>query len=339
MSESHNTIFDTESTGGALQFKDNSRLSEFKLCPRKFFFHYIKHIVPSYPRPALDFGSAWHKAMDYVWMMQAEGMKGSELATGAYKEFLKDWEERGHPLDIPLGDEKRYLPRTPGTAIEMIHSYVKIRSPWLSTLKIVEAELPFAVPIDPDNPRRFYVGRLDKVYIEGGLYVVGEHKTSSMYSIEQGFQHGFTDSFDPNSQVDGYSFALKMLYGAKTKGVCIDAALVHKTHHDIFKFIPISKAAGYANDWLEDANYWWDRVDEAEKLEHYAKHASGACRTVFGACEYKQVCLYTKDCSAFMKEEGAPAPEGYKIDNWEPFSFDELQEAVKNAKGEGGEEE
>ena len=319
-------------TLSSLTFRDNSRLSEFKLCPRKFFFHYVCDVVPGWIRPPLDFGSAWHKAMDYVWIKIFEDETHKQLLEGSFNAFLEEWQERGHPKFIDLGDEAKYKGRTPSTAIEMLDSYIKLRSTWIKTLELIAVELPFAVPLDPDNPRRFYVGRLDKVYKENGFYWVGEHKTNSLYSIEHGMQYGFTSMFDPNSQVDGYSFALKMLYGAKTKGVNVDAALVHKTHHDIFKFIPVNKAVSHSNEWLEDCNYWWDRVDEANLKEQYPRNAPGACRTIYGQCEYKDVCMSTVRTREFedgVKGDSKECPSGYKIDKWEPFSFEELEEAVK----------
>lgn len=320
-----------------LEFKDNSRLSEFKLCPRKFWFHYIQHLVPAGSEMPLDFGTAWHAAMDalYIQFFSEEKIRGIELGKLAFQAFLESWMELGHPPEIPLGDEDKYRGRTPGTAREMLMNYVKIREQWMETLELIAVELPFAVPLDPDNPNRFYVGRLDKIYKERGYYWVLEHKTNSLYSIKEGMQHGFTDQFDPNSQVDGYSFALKMLFGAKTMGVLIDAALVHKQHHDIFKFIPVNKGAGYANQWLKDTNYWWDRVEEAAVLKHYPRVAPGACRTVYGQCKYKGICNYTTGMDNFLDTDGEPlAPQGYKFDKWEPFSFDELQAAVNSSSKE-----
>lgn len=321
-----------------LDFRDNSRLSEFKLCPRKFWFHYIQHLVPDYQRIPLDFGTAWHRAMDYLYLHFFEdGMRGIELGKGSFQAFLESWQELGYPPEIPLGDEDKYKARTPGTAREMLMNYIKTRTSWLETIELVKVELPFAVPLDPDNPNRWYVGRLDKVIKEKGYYWVVEHKTNSLYSIKQGMQDGFTDMFDPNSQVDGYSFALKMLFGAKSMGVLVDAALVHKTHHDIFKFIPINKGVGFSSDWLSDTNYWWDRVEEAQETKRYARTAPGGCRTVYGKCEYKNICNYTKGTEDFDE-----APAGYKIQKWEPFSFDELAKAIQeNKEGfeqkEGGE--
>jgi len=273
-----------------LEFKDNSRLSEFKLCPRKYWFHYKQHLVPAGKRIPLDYGTAWHNAMDWLYINYFEnGKQGVELGKIAFEGFLESWTELGYPAEIPLGDETNYKARTPGTAREMLMNYVLTRSNWLSTLKLVSVELPFAVPLNPDNPLRFYVGRLDKVVKEKGYYWVIEHKTTSLYSIKLGMQQGFTEMFDPNSQVDGYSFALKMLFGAKSMGVVIDGALVHKEHHDVFKFIPVNKGAGYSNQWLRDPNYWWDQVEQAEELNHYALNAPGACRTVYRRGPFRNV--------------------------------------------------
>ncbi len=307
-----------------LQFKDNSRISEYRICARKHFLHYEKDIITEKVQLALDFGTCWHAAMDTIFInFFSLGVRGSVLSRTGFEAFLEEWTKLGHPASIPLGDEKMYSPRTPGTALEMLMNYVKAREVWMNKLILISVEQPFAVPLDPDRPNRFYVGRLDKVVSENGRYWVIEHKTTSLYDKTKGMQIGFTDTFDPNSQIDGYSFAGKMLYGPRFMGVMIDASLVHKEHHNIFKFITINKGAGLANQWLQDVNVWWDRIEESRRNGKWPKSAPEACRTVYGPCSYKNLCLYTIDVHQMSDEI-----PGYKVEKWEPFSFDELKGAV-----------
>ncbi len=312
-----------------LQFKDNSRIGDYKSCARMHFFHYEKDLVPDKPRLPLDFGTAWHAAMDAIYIHFFEhGLRGTPLAREGYKAFLESWTELGHPDTIPLSEEKIFGARTPGTALEMLFNYVKTREKWMKTLELLAVERPFAVPLDPDQPGRFYVGRLDKIISEknGGIWVI-EHKTNSLYDKKKGMQIGFTDMFDPNSQVDGYSFAGKILYGPRFMGVMIDAALVHKEHHNIFKFISINKGAGFANQWLQDVNVHWDRIEESKRSRIWPRSAPQACRTVYGPCAYKSLCMFTIDVNNMATET-----PGFKVEKWEPFDFDELKGAVSRAE-------
>ena len=318
---------------GEPQFKDNSRLSAWKTCPRVNFFHYEKNLVPIGEKLALDMGTCWHSGEDALWIAFFEkGIRGRDLSSIAIKAFNLKWAELGHPIDISIGDIARYLPRTPGVAAEMFHNYVIKRTPWMETLELIAVEKPFAVPIDPEDPTKFYVGRLDKVIKEGAKYWAIEHKTTSMFKAPKdgnpgGIQRSVTDSFDINSQIDGYSFAMRMLYGAKAIGVYVDLALVHKEHHNIFSLIPIPKSLGMANEWLEDTLYWWEKMDEAKITGHYPKNAPGSCRTIYGDCDYRHLCLSTIRLSDL---KGIPL--GYKEDKWEPFSFEELRKAIQEGK-------
>lgn len=46
---------------------DNTRVAEFRTCPRKYYFRHIRHWKPSEDRRPLLFGGAWHAAMDAIW--------------------------------------------------------------------------------------------------------------------------------------------------------------------------------------------------------------------------------------------------------------------------------
>lgn len=46
---------------------DNTRVTEFRTCPRKFYFRHVKDWRPGEDRKPLLFGGGWHAAMDVVW--------------------------------------------------------------------------------------------------------------------------------------------------------------------------------------------------------------------------------------------------------------------------------
>ena len=108
-------------------------------------------------------------------------------------------------------------------------------------------------------------------------------------------------------------------------GVTVDAALVHKDHHKIFKFIPVNKSAGVANDWLEDTLYWWERIDEAEATNKYPKNDS-SCQEQYGVCPYRNICAFTPNINQMPADH-----PGYKVQERESFPYADAEKSIKKA--------
>lgn len=322
------------------KYYDNTRLSEFKSCPRKYFFrHYMDWTFEGFA-PALLFGSSWHAAMDCLWPIMAEGdnahtLSTKEIAIVAYDAFLTEWIKGGGPNPDETDGEvfERLEPRTPMNAMEMIYAYVDERRSLFQrkSFELLGVEVPFAVPLDPEDDNLYYVGRLDKVFrLKDGIYV-GEHKTSSLYAKASTFRYNFIDSFSPNSQVDGYIHALNMLYpDEKIAGVWVDAALVHKTVHDGFKIIPVEKRLKQLEGWLWEATYWVDQIennkealasmDPSAPYMHAFPKNTGACQ------DFARNCTYIDICRGFPNPMGQDTPAGMKKEHWSPYERLELGE-------------
>lgn len=310
------------------QFRSNSRLSTAKSCLRRYFFSYREQIRGTKKQLPLDFGRAWHRAMDVMWVMhcQEKIRDESEIVKNAFIAFCEVWEECGHPNPVPLEYEKEYLPRTPGVALETLYNYYRSRLIYLDKVTLISIEEPFAVPIDPDDPSKFYVGYLDKVVIDGGRYWVIEHKTTTLYSKTAGFQSRYVEGFDPDPQIDGYGYALHMLYpDKKPMGVIVDAALVHKDHHDIFKFIPVNKSSAFANDWLEDTLYWWESITKAIDDNRYPRNTT-SCTEQWGTCPYRNLCIYTPNINQMPADN-----PGYVKETHESFPYADAEKAIRKA--------
>ena len=281
--------------------------------------------------PPLVFGSSWHEAMDCVWGAFKEGFNGDteSLAKLAFMTFCEKWEAEGMtPLEQMDDFELKQLKaRTPMTAYEMIFEYIAQREKFLREITILDIEPPFAVPLDPDNPDLWYVGRLDKIWERRGDIYAMEHKTTSLYSTTSTFRSGFVDSFSPNSQIDGYIHAGNMLYGDKFKGVWVDAALVHLKVHDGFKIIPVDRIFKQIDGWLYETHYWIDQIDLCHKeleeaggnfMPTFPKNTN-ACSD-FGGCPYMNICRGYPNPS-----EQHEAPAGFIEKPWSPFDVLHLE--------------
>jgi hypothetical protein len=319
---------------------DNTRLSDFKDCPRLYFLrHYLGWTV-DYGRtaPALIFGGAWHEGMDVIWQHASnpklQGNKGL-LVDLAADQFMKYWTEAGYPSDVGVIETENLGPRTPMIAKEMYWHYVQQRWAFLQEMELVAVEQPFAVPL-PNLNDHWYVGRLDKVFHFRGQRLVGEHKTTTAYATQGNFRPDFVDSWNTSSQAKGYEFGAGLFFNG-VDGVWIDAALVHKKIHDAFKFIPVAHHPELLMEWLHTTEQWaWSvtlatkQFEAGESVTSCFPKNENHCFGKYGTCPFLDICRTTPDVT---KLDGPPV--GYKVEKWEPFSILKLDKLIQQENSDG----
>lgn len=326
------------------RFYDNTRLQAYRSCERMYYFRHVRDWTADNTKAALVFGGAWHASMDVVW--RAYGGVGnayvdSQLVIGdAMRAFDAHWTSYGFPgleewMNLSIEEQKQMLPRTPMVAAEMLYGYIEAREDFMRhKVKLLSIEEPFAVPLDPNDPHLWYVGRLDKVVrlrASGDIKAI-EHKTTSSYRKDGHFQASWIESFDPNSQVEGYIYAGKMKYGDKFKGVLIDGALVHRDVHDGFRFIPVERQMPMLEAWLWNTHRRIRAIeadladlqvvqDDAGDFLRAFPQKTEACTIYNGTCPYLDLCK-----SAANPERWVEPPKGWKEEKWEPFDLLKLAE-------------
>lgn len=315
-----------------MPYFDNTMIEAYRQCERKFYFRHVRGWVPDVAAMPLIFGKAWHTAMDTVWptINASPEMPTRDVVELGMQAFLSDWQEAGLPsieafLDMSLEEQKKFLPRTPMVAMEMLYCYIEQRRQMIRDCELIAVERPFAVPIDPNDKDLWYCGKLDKVIRQGKKIITIEHKTTTLYKKEGPFQNSFTESFSPNSQVDGYLFSTKMIYGSEVYAVYVDAALVHRDHHDGFRIIPISRLTEALDAWLWQTHRRIASIKTDLALLTEARNAGAqhkylaafpqkteAC-TLYGNCPYLDVCRMMPNPELY------DTPSGFKQEFWSPF--------------------
>lgn len=313
-----------------LRLYDNTRLSDFRKCPRFYYYRHVRDWEPIAQRLPLDFGGAWHAAMEIVWPAIVNGQPRADIITAGYLAFVEDWVARGqpHPKDISYEREKEMSPRTPAIALEMLSEYVSQRYTRISDLELVSVEKPFVVPLDPEDDTLFYIGKIDKVVRErqGRGKIRGiEHKTTTAYKKDGKFKTSFIDSFSPNSQVDGYIYSLHMTYGRdKVAGVWVDGALVHKTETG-FIFIPVEKQVQQTNMWLWEARYWIDMVEantaHLANLSPNDAYMAAFPKRTESCWDFNSACEHLMTCKSWANPIGHDAPKGFRVHRWDPLDY------------------
>lgn len=309
-------------------YYDNTRISDYKKCPRYYYLRHEKNLRGSGVSLPLSFGLAWHAAQDVLWQGYGK-VSDTELLQAAAFAFDKTWEGEGLlPYDkMSIDDIDRYSPRTPMIAREMLAEYLENRKPLMDSSTLLFAEKPFAVPLYPDNPDLWYIGRMDKGICNQGTNIILEHKTTTEYKKDGGFRSTYVESWYPSSQCEGYLYSINMEDPAKPfRYVWVDAALVHKKEHHFFKFIPISASFANLDNWLWEARDWVSRIiseherlatanPDAEVLGAFPKNTD-SCSGKYGLCSYLPICRGFNNPS---KIQGAPA--GFVVEKWEPFNI------------------
>lgn len=318
---------------------DNTILSAFRTCPRLFYLRHQRNWVPDVKSTALIFGGAWHSAMDVVWSSWHLFRNGpisadtrNAIARDAYLAFVAHWVDSGlkHPDELTIDDLDELTPRTPGIALEMINAYIEKRERLFSdpSFELISVEQAFSVPLDPDpaNPLR-YVGRLDKIARYQNRTWIFEHKTTSSYrkSPTVPFRSDFLDSFSPNSQLDGYVFALRLMHGNDAAGIQVDAALVHREVHDGFVIIPVDRHTHMTDAFIWNVRYWVDAIEDNRaalasrpnpELDPYLvafPQNTAACGN-YGGCAYRDIC-----CTVANPAQLKEPPLGYRVEVWDPL--------------------
>ncbi len=316
-------------TEQALHFLDNSTLSAVKRCALHGHYRYDMDWTPQDRPIYFDFGTAWHKAMDELWKAVCwDHVSSAEAYQIAAAAFDAAWAELGNDPKPNQALAEEWSPRTPGIAREMVHNYIDIRYDWLRyKIKLIGCEVPFVVPLDPDDPTLFYIGRLDKVIEENGEIVAPEHKTTTSYRVSgDHFAPPWISSFDPNSQVDGYNHGLHMTYPGKVKGVLVDGAMVHKTVHDAFRFIPAYRSPHQLEAWRQETLFWarsWLRFKETG---FFPRNTNGCVNQYHKVCEYISTCRQYGQAILDLE-----VPMGMKVERWEPYDLSILHKAATEA--------
>ena len=316
-----------------MKYFDNTRVSSYKKCPRKFYFRHRCHFTGKGTAPPLGFGSSWHEGQDVIWTMYArEGAKENddrEVVDLAYEAFMAKWEEEEMPDPNDMTAMASLGARTPGVAKEMSWHYIQERRELMSQCELIACEQPFAVPIYPDNADILYIGRLDKVVNWRDRISVVEHKTTSLYSTKYGIRPAYLDTYSPNAQIDGYLHAIHMNHGDEAKSVLVDIALVHKQNHNIFKMLPIEKQFTMVDVWLNETQNWIERImkeDWALQKESPDNPIMCSFPKNDAACfDFGSMCMYRDLCAYVPNPIGMDCPMGMVVEKWQPFDVLKLE--------------
>ena len=275
-------------------------LGQFKDCPRKFHWRYVRHLIPLYEKNFVTgFGSALHDAMA-EWYSTKDSKKMD-------KAFVDSW--------LPHEGQDETGKRSMLRGLTITRQY-----------RETFTNEPFDI-ISPEYVETGFTMELGNHLICGKIDAIVEWKllTRGIVTLE----HKFSNSkgylvCEPNAQLDTYIWAASKIMGKPVIGAYLNQ--VYHTAKDVNKneFVRelTYRTEDKINEWEKDTLFYIGLIDRCEREEIWPKNTKH-CGAYHRACEYTRLCKITDKVE---REEIIPLL--YRVEQWNPFP---------NAR-EGGEE-
>lgn len=298
---------------------DNSFIEKLITCPRALDYAYLQKRVPSSGKPALNFGSVIHAALEARY-------KRCKNVTPDILDEQSIIEEVILPYfaNNPQPEDDH---RTPDFAIELFRKYNQIYNVEPFSLLVDEkgdviSEISFStrlteITYNGTNIPVNYVGRIDLPVLWDGQIIIIDHKTTSMLG---GY---YFDGQKVNPQFEGYCWAFEKTTGRTVNGFAINAIRT--------KAMPAKPRTGWDAWWSEgfgrhkeylrpcQLEEWHTNVLALidEFIWHYGRGympmKKKAC-TLYGKCSYYDVCYLPMDA-----RQQVLGSDQFQANEWSPL--------------------
>lgn len=289
---------------------DWTMLSTFLSCEKKFYWRFVRDLVPNRTALPLMLGAAIHKGLETYYTSDHDAVK-------AMCAICTEGKALGLPETI---EEAKEEDDSKGRSIQLgcwiMSDYADYYGK--DVFEVIETEIGIVIVLIPN--KLTYVGRVDAIARMLGRVYVLEHKTTSSLG------YNFFDKFKLSYQASGYILGVKttssydvagaIINGLATSGVITPAANVK----NMSKEEALGKRFGRAITNRSDQELNRDLQcikDSAQRILRRVEHGDylmnpNAC-TMYRLCEYHQLCT-TMDHDMMDSMIGG----SYKVDPWYP---------------------
>ncbi len=230
-----------------------SKAVTFANCHRKFYWTYVRNMVPKAIRMPFWVGDVYHVGLEWFF----KGMSPSEVL----KKIDKYMEDTLKDHFVPP-DKMPEIDRMKAVIPAMLKSFFHVMAKRVSQWKIKHAELPFAVNLEKDNFMLVpFVGKVDLVFEEKGVLCVVEHKTSAQPTSD------YFDRLPFDLQVMCYPVGVRESTGLTIKKVIYNvvrkSALRQKKNETFKEFLN-----RLVNDYVERDDFYFHVKDILYNKKH-----------------------------------------------------------------------
>jgi len=282
---------------------DATKIQTYMDCPRKYFYEYVLGWRPDTPNVHLEFGSAYHLAMEHLILY---GYNDKSLLDAYNK--LDTYYRQFFP---PVMDEANH-PKTPAMAFKALMEYVKYYHN--DQFIPLYTEIAGSVTLSEKYNLHF---RMDSILDTPDGIKSREHKTGSQLSRQ------WMDQWSLKEQTGVYNHVLYCLFPSeKVWGVEINGTIFSKKNIQ-FQRVPARRTLAGMEVWYWNTIWWLDEIShDFERLSSCKpddtvmkcfKMNTENCTKYFG-CAYHDFCTAWPNPLARIEE----VPSGFKIEHWDP---------------------
>jgi len=295
---------------------DSTMLGLLKECPRKFEYTILNGWQSSGFAAHLEFGIAYHKALEEYDIHRANGMDHLDAMIETVRFCMnygtRDSENRFIPYDAMFTREPN---KTRDTLVRSVVWYLEhfkfdyAKTVLLKTTNKPAVELSFKLGLDlinPDGGEFVLCGHLDRVVeVDHQLWITDRKTTKSTITSRYWAQ------FTPNNQMSLYYAAGRIVLNEPIRGIIIDAAQIGVGFTNFARH-QITRTPGVQDEWLRDT-YTWIGIAMQYASDGYWPMNDKSCGN-FGGCPFQPICSKDpKVRGTWLKQEG------YHKRQWNPL--------------------
>jgi len=308
---------------------DNSSLSVWEECNRKFLYRVILSLREPKEKVALSFGKAFHRFLEYYYSGHTFEESFAEFVTTATKdnsqitvtkdESIENGHEQEYSLEFGFLLCKKYAEIHP------------IEREYFTPMKTDGGEYYLEMGFALNLLNGIIIGLIDGLATinSSKTDIVLEHKTTK-YNINS----SYLSDFNPNNQVSTYLYAASELLGKPVTTALINVIRVkdykrgtpEENDEKLFGRIETSRDKEQLEQRMRHANFQLDQIQQSIDvgLDGFPMHTQ-SCRTRFGECEYRKLCMANNDRMIQILAESA-----YITKAWSPYEvFEDAKKVVE----------
>lgn len=273
---------------------DNSRISEYKMCPRMYFYHYVVNMIPSDNPPWFIWGTAYHKFRE---VLEIEYLKHFDTSTRsnaneacllsfnpAMQAAIDCWNERVKVKPIDYGKKKfmfMTIQRFTESCTVAFQHWVKEKL--AGNIEVIAMEQPYSVKLPNGIP---IGGRFDQIIKQNGKLLGRDFKTTTKQEM------WYAKGLLPNHQFIQYTWAETQITGARVQGQLIETVFTEEKKASTIRSYPIFYNTEQLNIWLEEVQFTTELMAISRERDMYPMNEK-ACNF----CPYADVCRAATEAS------------------------------------------
>ena len=271
-----------ETTNGKLHI-DHSRRSCASSCLRKYYWRYVRNLVPTIGSNALRYGSTWHGFLDGFYSTIKDGGWASSHSAfeAAFAHGKATWEKESSEQSFYEDDYRTFSNCT--KAFLEYNNYYQMDK---EMLRVIDIEKAFSIEL----PDFIFDGKLDLQVELNGVNWLMEHKTTSQYITTQ------AERMNRAAQTIGYWNACRIL-GFDMEGILINFHQLTSRKNKAgswgeptmaFQRVPQLYTKQNVDDWY--VHFAWEvhNLERCYETSTWPKNYDSCYQ--FGRCGYLPLC-------------------------------------------------